>query len=47
MNALQGQDAELRFTVTVTRKETGKVEQFEMVGKVVKDVPQDQQKEQK
>lgn len=29
---LQGQVGELRFTVEITRKETGKVETVEMVG---------------
>lgn len=29
---LNGQVGELRFTVEVKRKETGKVEQFELVG---------------
>lgn len=29
---LQGQVGELRFTVQVTRKETGKIEEVEMVG---------------
>lgn len=29
---LNGQVGELRFTVEVTRKETGKVEQYELVG---------------
>jgi hypothetical protein len=49
-NALQGQEAEIRMTVSVTRKATGEVETFEMVGKVESDdqpPPQDQQKESK
>ena len=29
---LQGQVGELRFTVQVTRKETGKVEEYQLVG---------------
>lgn len=32
MIALQSNPAELRFTLEVTRKATGKVETFEMVG---------------
>ena len=32
MNALGGEVGELRFTVEVTRKETGKVETYELVG---------------
>lgn len=32
MIELGGQVGELRFTVEVTRKETGKVEQYEMIG---------------
>lgn len=34
MASLMGQTGELRFTVEVTRKDTGKVEQFELVGQV-------------
>lgn len=30
--ALTGQTGELRFTVQITRKETGKVEEVELVG---------------
>jgi hypothetical protein len=32
MSDLQGQVGELRFTVKVTRKETGKVEEVKLVG---------------
>ena len=32
MNALQSAPAELRLRVTITRKATGKVETFEMIG---------------
>ena len=32
MSELQGQVGELRFTVEVKRKETGKTETYEMVG---------------
>ena len=32
MIEIGGQDYELRFTVQVTRAETGKVEEFEVVG---------------
>jgi hypothetical protein len=37
MNNLQGQEGEVRFTVTVKRAATGKEETFEMVGKVTSD----------
>lgn len=32
MTALAGQVGELRFTVQITRKDTGKVEEVELVG---------------
>jgi hypothetical protein len=32
MTALSGQMGELRFTVEIKRKDTGKVEQYELVG---------------
>jgi hypothetical protein len=32
MISLNGQPGELRFTVQITRKETGKVEEVELVG---------------
>ena len=32
MTALSGQMGELRFTVEIKRKNTGKVEQYELVG---------------
>lgn len=34
MSNLSGDVGELRFTVQITRKETGKVEQVELVGKL-------------
>jgi hypothetical protein len=34
MTALQGQAGELRFTVEITRKDDGRVEQFELVGRI-------------
>ncbi len=40
MSDIQGQPAELRFTLSVTRAATGQVEHFEMVGHVVPDPTQ-------
>jgi hypothetical protein len=37
MIELQGQKAELRFTVEITRKETGKVERYDLVGHLDED----------
>jgi hypothetical protein len=34
MNDLTGQPAEVKMTVKVTRKDTGKVEEYELIGKV-------------
>lgn len=34
MASLMGQTGELRFTIEIKRKDTGKVEQFELVGQV-------------
>ena len=34
---LQGQEGELRFTVQITRKATGQVEEYELVGKITAD----------
>jgi len=34
MAELQGQEGELRFTLQITRKETGAVETVEMVGHI-------------
>lgn len=34
MSNLTGQAGELRFKVQVTRKDTGKVEEYELVGKI-------------
>jgi len=31
---LQGQTGELRFTLQITRKDTGKVEEVELVGRI-------------
>lgn len=50
MSDLQGQVGELSFTVQITRKETGKVEEYKMVGAIdaeqLKTIEQQQQKEQ-
>ena len=37
---LQGQEGELRFTVQITRKATGQVEEYELVGKITADEAQ-------
>lgn len=37
MPDLQGKIGELRFTIEVTRKETGKVETYELIGHVMND----------
>ena len=37
MTNLNGQLGELRFTVQVTRGDTGKVEEYELVGKIAED----------
>lgn len=37
MNQLSSGNAELRFTIQITRKETGLVETYDMVGKVSTD----------
>lgn len=34
MTQLQGQPAELRFTIEIKRAATGKVERFDLIGKV-------------
>lgn len=34
MTDLAGAIGELRFTIQVTRKDTGKVEEFELIGKI-------------
>ncbi len=34
MIQLQGQSGELRFTLQITRKDTGKVEEVELVGRI-------------
>lgn len=45
MSDLNGTPGELRFVLTVTRKDTGQVEHVEMVGKVTPDSPQPETKE--
>jgi hypothetical protein len=35
MPELQGQTGELRFTIEVKRAETGAIETYEMVGKII------------
>ena len=37
MASLMGQAGELRFTVEVTRKDTGSVDKFELIGKVTEE----------
>lgn len=37
MPDLEGQAGELRFTLEITRKETGQTEIVELIGKVVED----------
>ena len=37
MTTLKGQPGELRFTIEIKRKETGKVEQYELVGHLDED----------
>lgn len=37
MNELIGQPGELTFTVEVTRKDTGKVDKYELIGKILGD----------
>jgi hypothetical protein len=34
MNSLVGSPGELTMTMTITRKDTGKVEEFQVIGKV-------------
>jgi hypothetical protein len=45
MIALQGQPGELRFTLEITRKATGKVETIEMVGHIQPAPPTPEQQE--
>lgn len=33
MSNLQGQDAELHMTIQITRKDTGKVEEYQLTGR--------------
>jgi hypothetical protein len=42
---LQGKTGELHMTIEVTRKETGKVEVYELVGHVVEEEDKEQEKE--
>lgn len=37
MAELKGQEGELRFTIQVTRAATGKVEEYELVGKITEE----------
>ncbi len=37
---LQGQEGELRFTVQITRAATGKVEEYELIGKITSEEAQ-------
>jgi len=37
MADLQGQTGELRFTIKVTRKETGAVEEYDLIGTVIQE----------
>lgn len=37
MSNLQGPPGELRFTVQITRKQTGKVEEVELIGHITAD----------
>lgn len=43
MTSLSGQPGELRFTIQVTRKATGKTETHELVGKIIPDEPKKDQ----
>lgn len=45
MPDLQGQIGELRMTVEITRKETGKVEIFELIGHVMPEEEESKEKE--
>lgn len=42
MNNLAGSPGELRFTLTITRKDTGKVEHVDMVGRVIANPDEEQ-----
>jgi len=46
MNTLSGQPGELRATITITRKATGKQETYELIGTPVAETQPQQQKEQ-
>ena len=37
MIELKGKEGELRFSVSIKRKDTGKVENYELVGKITED----------
>jgi hypothetical protein len=41
MSSLNGQPGELRFTIEVKRKATGKTETHELIGKIIPDEPKD------
>lgn len=45
MPDLQGQIGELRMTVEITRKATGKVEIFELIGHVMSEEEESKEKE--
>lgn len=37
MIELKGQEGELAFTVSITRKDTGKTEEYQLVGRITED----------
>lgn len=45
MNKIEGQPGEVHMTVHITRKATGKVETYELVGKVENDPKAEEPKE--
>lgn len=45
MSEIQGQGAVVRATIHVTRKETGEVETYEVVGRVTEPEPEPEPKE--
>jgi len=44
MSELKGEPAELHMTIHITRKETGKVETYELIGTPVKEVEKEKDK---
>ena len=42
--SLNGQVGELGFTLSITRKDTGKVDTYQMIGKIMSDVPEPEPK---